>query len=63
MATVMDLLDDPALDALITGESPFADLPRVMAELSRHPRGVFCHRVVYADDGLPQVPTGQATLS
>lgn len=63
MATVMDLLDDPALDALITGESPFADLPRVMAELSRHPRGVFCHRVVYADDGLPQVPTGQATPS
>ncbi len=48
MAAVMELLDDPVLDALISGESPFAELPRVMAELSRDPRGVLCHRIVYA---------------
>lgn len=48
MATVMDLLGDPVLDTLISGESPFAELPRVMAELSRNPRGVLCHRIAYA---------------
>jgi len=47
MATVMALLDDPALDALISGESRFADLPQVMAELSAHPNGALCHRLTY----------------
>ena len=47
MATVMALLDDPVLDALISGESPFAELPRVMAELSVNPGGALCHRIVY----------------
>ena len=50
METVMALLDDPVLDALISGESPFAELPRVMAELSRRPRGILCHRIVYPDE-------------
>lgn len=49
MATVMDLLDDPVLDALISGESPFAELPQVMAELSRNPGGALCHRIVYPE--------------
>lgn len=47
MATVMELLDDPRLDALISGESPFAALPQTMAELSRNPPGVLCHRIIY----------------
>ena len=47
MAAVMALLDDPALDALISGESPFAELPRVMAELSANPNSALCHRIVY----------------
>jgi threonine dehydrogenase-like Zn-dependent dehydrogenase len=47
MATVMELLDDPILDRLISGESPFEDLPQTMAELSRNPPGVLCHRIVY----------------
>ena len=47
MSTVMELLDDPALDAIFSGESPFVELPRVMAELSRNPQGVLCHRLVY----------------
>lgn len=47
MATVMALLDDPALDALIGGESPFTDLPRILAELTENPNGALCHRIVY----------------
>ncbi|MDS4029541.1 MAG: zinc-binding alcohol dehydrogenase [Candidatus Contendobacter sp.] len=47
MATVMKLLDDPALDALISGESPFTDLPRVLAKLSANSSGTLCHRIVY----------------
>jgi 2-desacetyl-2-hydroxyethyl bacteriochlorophyllide A dehydrogenase len=49
MATVMQLLDDPVLDALIGGDRRFAELPRVMANLSRNPEVVPCHRIVYAD--------------
>lgn len=48
MATVMKLLDDPALDALISGESPFTDLPQVMTEVSQKATGVLCRRIVYA---------------
>lgn len=47
MSTVMELLDDPVLDAVFSGESPFVELPRVMAELSHNPQGVLCHRLVY----------------
>jgi threonine dehydrogenase-like Zn-dependent dehydrogenase len=56
MATVMELLDDPALDALISGESSFAELPRVLAELSANPNGVLCHRIVYPGAGEPTAP-------
>jgi len=47
MTTVMELLNDPVLDSLISGESPFTDLPKVMSELSRNPLGVLCHRIDY----------------
>lgn len=47
MATVMELLDDPILDGLISGESPFEALPQTMTEFSRNPPGVLCHRVIY----------------
>ncbi|MDQ5909703.1 MAG: hypothetical protein QG599_1798 [Pseudomonadota bacterium] len=47
MATVMELLENPVLDGLISGESPFEDLPQALAELSRNPSGVLCHRIVY----------------
>ena len=43
----LDLLRAPALDALITGESDFAELPEVMARLSRDPRAALCHRIRY----------------
>ena len=38
------LLDDPALDALISGESAFADLPRDYGAILDAP-GTLCHRV------------------
>ena len=41
------LLRSPALDALVSGESDFADLPAVMARLSRDPRAALCHRIRY----------------
>ncbi|MCP5195322.1 MAG: zinc-binding alcohol dehydrogenase [Gammaproteobacteria bacterium] len=52
MATVMTLLDDPALDHLISGESPFAELPKMMLKLSQNPPGVLCQRITYRAAGL-----------
>jgi threonine dehydrogenase-like Zn-dependent dehydrogenase len=43
----ISLLQDPALDALISGESRFDDLPEVMRELASGSRDALCHRVVY----------------
>ena len=43
----LDLLRDDAIDALITGESDFADLPAALARLSREPGGALCHRILY----------------
>lgn len=51
LSTVMDLLDDPVLDHLISGECTFAELPQVLAELSQSPAGVLCQRIVYAGAG------------
>ncbi|HXQ53523.1 MAG TPA: zinc-binding alcohol dehydrogenase [Stellaceae bacterium] len=41
------LLDDPAYDRMITGESDFADLPATMARLAASPAGALCHIVRY----------------
>lgn len=51
LSTVMDLLDDPVLDYLISGERAFAELPQVLTELSQNPAGVLCQRIVYAGAG------------
>ncbi len=48
LAHALGLLADPALDALITGESRFDELPDVMASLISKPNGVMCHRIAYA---------------
>jgi threonine dehydrogenase-like Zn-dependent dehydrogenase len=45
----LQLLGDPALDALVSGESPFEELPGVMARLSEPSAGVLCHRIRYRD--------------
>jgi threonine dehydrogenase-like Zn-dependent dehydrogenase len=47
MALALDLLADPVLDALITGESDFDSLPAVMAELAVSRSDALCHRVRY----------------
>ena len=47
MALALDLLRDEALDTLITGESPFEELPEVMAQLSTRPGDTLCHRIRY----------------
>jgi threonine dehydrogenase-like Zn-dependent dehydrogenase len=47
MALALGLLADPTLDALITGESAFDDLPSVLARLAAAPGDTLCHRVRY----------------
>jgi len=44
----LSLLRDASLDVLITGESPFDDLPAVMAGLTSAPGDALCHRIRYA---------------
>jgi hypothetical protein len=47
MRLALQQLADPVLDALITGESPFEDLPAVMAKLASAPGNTLCHRIRY----------------
>ena len=50
MALALDLLADPAFDALISGESRFEDLPPVLASGELPP---LCHRVDYGAGHVP----------
>jgi threonine dehydrogenase-like Zn-dependent dehydrogenase len=47
MAVALDLLADPAFDALVTGESAFAELPEIMPRLASGELPALCHRIVY----------------
>ena len=47
MALALDLLADPAFDVLLTGQSPFEDLPATHARLAQAPDGALCHIVTY----------------
>jgi threonine dehydrogenase-like Zn-dependent dehydrogenase len=47
LALALDLLTDPVHDVLISGESPFDDLPAVMPRLLAAPGGTLCHRIRY----------------
>ncbi|MER6710548.1 MULTISPECIES: zinc-binding alcohol dehydrogenase [unclassified Streptomyces] len=47
LALALDLLADPALDALVTGESAFEDLPDVLPKLASGEIPALCHRVRY----------------
>ncbi|NUQ97097.1 MAG: zinc-binding alcohol dehydrogenase [Streptomyces sp.] len=49
LALALDLLADPALDALITGESAFEELPEVMPRLAGGEIPALCHRVRYPE--------------
>ena len=46
----LDLLVDPAFDALLTGSSTLAELPGVMARLADGDRQTICHSVTYGED-------------
>jgi NADPH:quinone reductase-like Zn-dependent oxidoreductase len=47
-ALALDLLTDPAYDALITGESDFEDLPDVLSRLASGALPALCHRITYS---------------
>ena len=49
LALALGLLADPALDALITGESAFEELPEVMPRLASGEIPGLCHRVRYPE--------------
>ena len=48
MQLALRLLADPKLDALISGESAFEDLPRVLARLAAPSEYTLCHRIKYS---------------
>jgi len=47
LAIALDLLADPVFDALLTGESDFADLPLVMPRLTSGELPALCHLITY----------------
>jgi D-arabinose 1-dehydrogenase-like Zn-dependent alcohol dehydrogenase len=47
LSLALRLLADPRFDALISGESDFAELPQVMSQLARGELPALCHRIVY----------------
>jgi threonine dehydrogenase-like Zn-dependent dehydrogenase len=48
LTLALDLLADPAFDALITGESAFEELPEVLPRLASGDLPALCHRIRYA---------------
>jgi threonine dehydrogenase-like Zn-dependent dehydrogenase len=50
LALALELLRDPAFDALLTGVSPFCDLPGVMARLAAGSLPALCHTIAYDED-------------
>jgi threonine dehydrogenase-like Zn-dependent dehydrogenase len=49
LALALDLLRDPAFDALLTGESRFDELPEVMARLAAGSLLALCHTITYGE--------------
>jgi NADPH:quinone reductase-like Zn-dependent oxidoreductase len=47
LALALDLLRDEAFDALLTGDSPFDELPEVMARLADGSLPAVCHTITY----------------
>jgi len=47
LALALNLLQEPQLDSLITGESRFEELPVLMGKLSQGSGSTLCHRIVY----------------
>lgn len=53
LSKALELLTTDALDALISGESAFDELPAVLARISEDAGGVLCHRIRYAGADAP----------
>ncbi|MEN2742263.1 zinc-binding alcohol dehydrogenase [Microbacterium sp. X-17] len=49
LALALDLLRDPAFDALLTGSSSWRDLPEVLARLAADPGPELCHSIDWSD--------------
>ncbi|GHE63035.1 zinc-dependent alcohol dehydrogenase [Streptomyces griseoaurantiacus] len=47
LALALDLLADPAFDALISDDTPFEELPELLPRLTSGASGGLCHRVTY----------------
>jgi hypothetical protein len=47
LALALDLLDDPAFDVLLTGESPFGELPDLLPKLADGSVPALCHTITY----------------
>jgi threonine dehydrogenase-like Zn-dependent dehydrogenase len=50
LALALELLRDPAFDALLTGESRFDQLPDVMARLAAGSLSALCHTITYGGE-------------
>ena len=50
LALALELLHDPAFDVLLTGSSPFAELPEVMPRLASGELPALCHTISYEDE-------------
>lgn len=50
LGAALELLLDTRLDALISGETDFEELPATLARLSSAPAGALCHRIRYLND-------------
>jgi threonine dehydrogenase-like Zn-dependent dehydrogenase len=49
MALALQLLRDPAFDVLLTGSSPFPEVPEVMARLATGELPALCHTITYQE--------------
>jgi threonine dehydrogenase-like Zn-dependent dehydrogenase len=49
LALALELLRDPAFDVLLTGESPFDELPDVISRLASGSLPALCHTISYGD--------------
>jgi hypothetical protein len=50
LALALDILTNPAFDALITGRSPFAELPEVLPRLAAGSLPALCHLIDYPEE-------------
>jgi hypothetical protein len=50
LALALALLRDPVFDTLITGSSPFEELPGVLDDLATGTRPALCHLITYGGE-------------